>query len=142
MLIHANTVQLSNPILYGYPWPSFLKVNIFTSSILKIFRPVIYIIYLGMYSRHCFQFLWICATSFKNVLLKFETMAGITIFKIILIKTPTFRKLAHLWSVVLHKVCCKKTDSKSKICFYWKICNFYPIITKLGQNEVLINCSF
>ena len=32
------------------------------------------------------------------------------------------------------KVWSKKNDSNSKICFYWKIHNFHPIIMKLGQN--------
>ena len=34
-------------------------------------------------------------------------------------------------------MCPRRIDTQSKICFYQKIHNFYPIITKLGQNEVL-----
>ena len=39
------------------------------------------------------------------------------------------------------KVCSIKMDSKSTICFYLKIHNFYSIIIKLGQNRLLI-CGF
>ena len=41
----------------------------------------------------------------------------------------------------LHTMCVRRIDTWSKICFYWKIHNFYPIITQFCENCGFLNKS-